>query len=97
MLALRESERRLSTLIANLPGAAYRCRNDKNWTMEFVSEGTRALTGYAPEDFVGSRVAYGSLVHEEDRERCWRSTQEALRTGQPYTMEYRIRTADGVE
>jgi diguanylate cyclase (GGDEF)-like protein/PAS domain S-box-containing protein len=97
MLALRESERRLSTLIASLPGAAYRCRNDKNWTMEFVSEGTRALTGYAPEDFVGSRVAYGSLVHEEDRERCWRSTQEALRTGQPYTMEYRIRTADGVE
>ena len=97
MLALRESERRLSTLIASLPGAAYRCRNDEAWTMEFVSEGTRLLTGYAPEDFTSGRVDYGSLVHEEDRERCWRSTQEALRRREPYTMEYRIRTAKGAE
>ena len=97
MLALRESERRLSTLIASLPGAAYRCRNDENWTMEFVSEGTRALTGYSPEDFTSGRVAYGSLVHETDREACWRSTQEALQQHRPYTMEYRIRTAAGAE
>jgi diguanylate cyclase (GGDEF)-like protein/PAS domain S-box-containing protein len=97
MLDLRESERRLSTLIASLPGAAYRCRNDENWTMEFVSEGTRALTGYSPEDFTSGRVSYGSLVHQDDRDSCWRSTQEALRLRQPYTMEYRIRAADGAE
>jgi diguanylate cyclase (GGDEF)-like protein/PAS domain S-box-containing protein len=97
MLAMRESERRLSTLISSLPGAAYRCRNDEHWTMEFVSEGTRVLTGYAPEEFTSGRVSYGSLMHEEDRERVWRSTQDALRQRQPYTMEYRIRTAQGVE
>jgi diguanylate cyclase (GGDEF)-like protein/PAS domain S-box-containing protein len=97
MRDLRESERRLSTLIASLPGAAYRCLNDENWTMQFVSEGTRALTGYSPEDFTSGRVSYGSLVHEQDRERCWISTQEALRQRLPYTMEYRIRTADGAE
>ncbi len=97
LLALRESERRLSTLIASLPGAAYRCRNDENWTMEFVSEGTRVLTGYAPEDFISGRVSYGSLMHEADRERVWHSTQEALNRHLPYTMEYRIRTAGGVE
>jgi diguanylate cyclase (GGDEF)-like protein/PAS domain S-box-containing protein len=97
MLAMRESERRLSTLISSLPGAAYRCRNDEHWTMEFVSEGTRVLTGYAPEELTSGRVSYGSLMHEEDRERVWRSTQDALRQRQPYTMEYRIRTAQGVE
>jgi diguanylate cyclase (GGDEF)-like protein/PAS domain S-box-containing protein len=97
MRALRESERRLSTLISSLPGAAYRCRNDANWTMEFVSEGTRALTGHAPEDFTSGRVSYGSLMHEDDRDQVWRSTQDALRHGLPYTMEYRIRTAQGVE
>ena len=97
MLALRESERRLSTLIASLPGVAYRCRNDENWTMEFVSEGTRALTGYAPEDFTSGRVSYGRLMHEADRERVWSATQEALRLHRSYTIEYRIRTAGGTE
>jgi diguanylate cyclase (GGDEF)-like protein/PAS domain S-box-containing protein len=95
LLALRESERRLSALISSLPGAAYRCRNDEHWTMEFVSEGTVALTGYRPEDFTGGRVAYADLVRAEDRERCWRATQEALRNRAQYTMEYRIRTAAG--
>ncbi len=38
--ALRESERKLSNWMGNLPGMAYRCRNDRNWTMEFLSEGS---------------------------------------------------------
>jgi len=49
--ALFESQRRLETLMGNLPGMAYRCRNDRDWTMEFMSVGVRALTGHAPEDF----------------------------------------------
>ena len=60
MRALQENERRLSALFSNLPGMAYRCRNDANWTSEFVSEGARALTGYAPEDFVSGRVTLRS-------------------------------------
>ena len=50
--SLRESERMLSTLIGNLPGMAYRCLNDENWTMEFISEGSHDLTGYAPADLI---------------------------------------------
>ncbi len=41
--SLRESQRMLSTLIGNLPGMAYRCLNDENWTMEFISEGSHDL------------------------------------------------------
>ena len=37
--ALSENERRLSTLMFNLPGMAYRCINDQEWTMEYISEG----------------------------------------------------------
>ena len=40
-IALRESERKLSYLMANLPGMAYRRLADEGWTMQFVSQGWR--------------------------------------------------------
>jgi PAS domain-containing protein len=54
--ALREQERSMATLFSNLPGMAYRCRNDGFWTMEFVSAGCRDLTGYEPDALLGNRV-----------------------------------------
>ena len=52
---MQERQRVLSTLMSNLPGMAYRCRNDQNWTMEFISEGSLELTGYAPSDLINNR------------------------------------------
>ncbi|MCO6438662.1 MAG: PAS domain S-box protein [Phycisphaerae bacterium] len=95
---LRESERALSTLLSNLPGMAYRCRNDADWTMEFVSEGCAELTGYAAEAIVENRlVAYADVIHEEDRQLVWNAVQQGVDRRQPFRMTYRIRTAEGVE
>jgi len=96
--ALRESRRVYETLLSNLPGIAYRCRNDRAWTMEFISQGCRALTGYPAEDLVGNRrLAFADLIHEEDRERVWNDVQAAVEARQPYRLIYRIRAADGAE
>lgn len=92
------SEHRLSNLLDNLPGMVYRCRNDSLWTMEFVSEGCRELTGYAPADLVNNRtVAYGELIHPDDRASVWAAVQMALREERQFQITYRIRTKEREE
>jgi len=94
--ALRESQRMLATLMSNLPGMAYRCRPDEHWTMEFVSEGCRGLTGYAPADLVGNcKVAFADLIEPEDLELVRREVNEGVTAGRSFRITYRIRAADG--
>ena len=92
--ALQESQRQLSTLMSNLPGMAYRCKNDPNWTMEFVSNGCLPLTGYKSEELVGnSRLSYAEIIHPEDRQMVWETVQAGLETQQNFQLLYRIITA----
>ncbi len=95
---LKESQRSLSTLMSNLPGMAYRCRNDKNWTMEFISEGCFDLTGYQQEELVNnSKISFSELIHEDDGQQVWDDVQAALEKKEPFQLLYRITTRDGDE
>ena len=94
---LNEHRRLLVSLLDSLPGMAYRCRFDENWTMELVSGGCLALTGYAAIDLIGNRtVCYASLIHPEDRERVFRVIDQTPR-GAPFVLEYRIVRGSGEE
>jgi len=95
---LEAGRRRLTTLMSNLPGMAYRCLNQPDWPMEFVSEGAFELTGYRPEELIESRVvAYGDLIHPDDRQRVWETVQEGVQAHRYYEIEYRILDAEGQE
>lgn len=94
--ALQESQRQLATLVDNLPGAAYRCANDPQWSMEYISGGIEGLTGYPCADFLGNRVrSYESVIHPEDRQAVWESVQGGIAARAPYQMEYRLLSAAG--
>lgn len=96
--ALRETERQLSTLVGNLPaGFAYRCRNDRDWTMEFITAGSQTLLGCAAADLTSGRVVYSALIHPEDRERVWQEIQAAVAVPRSYQLEYRIVTGQQQE
>ncbi|NKN32292.1 sensor domain-containing diguanylate cyclase [Marichromatium bheemlicum] len=96
--ALVEHERQLATLMANLPGMAYRCRDTTHWTMQFASQGCRRLTGYAPEDFIDShRLTFAAIIHPEDRQTLAIEIARAQTERRPFAVEYRIRHKDGRE
>lgn len=94
--ALEESERSKSVLISNLPGMAYRCRIDKDWTMEFVSEGCKALTGYEPQDFINSKkLPFNEIIATEYRQMLWTKWQQNISELSSVKLEYEIFTASG--
>ena len=94
--SLLESERRISTLMANLPGLAYRCKNDKDWTMEFVSQGCFDITGYQPDDLINNRkLSFNSLIAPEYQDIVWKQWQNAISAKRSYTGEYQVITSDG--
>ncbi len=96
--AQRETERTLSTLLGNIPGMAYRCRYDRDWTMEIVSDGCRALTGYAPADLIENHtLSYAELIHPADQEMVARNVETALVENRSFHLVYRIKTASGEE
>ena len=96
--SLHESQRRLETLVANLPGMAYRCVNDTNWTMTYVSDGCESVTGYKREDLENNtRIPYADLIHIDDREPLWAKCQKSLDARMPCMNEYRIVDAHGNE
>ena len=97
---LRESQRSLRTLLSNLPGVAYRRRHNNagEWEMEFVSEGSFALSGYHPADLIGPhRLDPATITHPDDRPRILGEIEAAVAKDEPYQVTYRMRAADGSE
>lgn len=94
----QQSQTILTTLLMNLPGMAYRCRPDRNRTMEYASEGCYELTGYLPVDLIENKnVSFGQLIHPEERSSAWNGIETALQEGKSFDVVYRIVTKDGEE
>lgn len=94
---LRERERFLSTLVSNLPGVAYRRRNEPGWPMEYISQGCQELTGYDAEQIMADAPHFNAIVHPEDHDRVYAEVDAAMAERRPFRTEYRILRADGRE
>ncbi len=94
--ALHESERSKSVVLSHLPGLAYRCNYDSEWTMQYVSKGCFYLTGYAPESLLYNRdLSYNDLISPEYRETLFNEWVRILSNKLPFKHEYEIITAAG--
>lgn len=96
--ALTKSEEQFRTLVSNIPGITYRCMNDKNWTMIYMSSDVDGVTGYPASDFIDNSVrSFESIIHREDTAAVELAIGEALSHDKPWEIEYRILNRDGSE
>lgn len=86
----------LRRLLGHLPGIVYRCALDDQWTMEFVSAGCRALTGFEPSELHRNRaVSFAELIHPDDREAVRVAVDKAISSHRSFSVTYRIERKDG--
>ncbi|MFA5762824.1 MAG: EAL domain-containing protein [Bacilli bacterium] len=93
---LIESERSKSVLLSHIPGLAYRCLNDRNWTMLYVSSGSKELTGYESDCFINNRdLSYNSIVAPPFQKVLWEEWKRVIKKKQKFRYAYQIITKSG--
>ncbi|HHV11159.1 MAG TPA: EAL domain-containing protein [Clostridiales bacterium] len=93
---LHQSERHKSAFLENLPGMAYRCNYDRDWTMQYVSRGCIELTGYKPESILNSReLSFNDIILPRYRDYLWDKWNLILKEEKQLKEEYEIQTASG--
>jgi diguanylate cyclase (GGDEF)-like protein/PAS domain S-box-containing protein len=86
----------LSMLMSNLKGMVYCCLLDENWTMVFVSDGCKGLTGFDAEALLfNQQITYEALTFEDDRAWVRDRIEGVVKNGEHFDLEYRILHADG--
>ena len=85
----------LPALLPELPALAYRCR-DPEGPPAFVGDGCVEVTGYEPRMLESGAVRWREdVVHPADRDRVREAVATGLSLEDEFSVEYRIRTADG--
>ncbi|MEE8316167.1 MAG: PAS domain S-box protein, partial [Syntrophobacteria bacterium] len=90
---LRESETRYRLLINNMPSIVY--RGYKDWSVDFMDEKVRSLTGYSMEEFNSRKKKWSEVIIGSDLETAKKAFIQALKTNKSYVREYRIETKGG--
>ncbi len=86
---IKDKEQQYRTLISNISSVTFRCLNNEDWTMVFISDAVEQLTGYVADDFVlNNKRSYNSLVHPDDIANV--RLHNSQTAPKDYTIEYRI-------
>ncbi|MHC4241981.1 MAG: PAS domain S-box protein, partial [Planctomycetota bacterium] len=92
--ALKESEEKYRSLIANIPDVVW--TTDQNGQTTFISSNIEKVYGYTPEDIYeeGERLWFGR-IHPDDVERVKKAFEAVFEEEVQLDVEYRIRRKDG--
>ena len=92
--ALMVSEAQYRSVIEQIPAVIYTETPDFERTLAYVSPFVETLLGFPPEEFLATRGLWTRCIHPDDRERVHGATDNAKVTREPYSLEYRLISAD---
>jgi PAS domain S-box-containing protein len=94
--ALRHKESQLRALIENSPAVTFRCLNDSNWTMLFISPSIKELSGFSADEFTANKIrSFANLIHPEDRSKVESEITSSMTNQNSYNLKFRIVTSKG--
>jgi len=89
----RISEQKVLLSLFDLGDAVlFKWKNDKHWSVEYVSKSVEKLMGYSTKQFLDATVTYAECIHKDDMERVTQEVNEALEkklyffTHEPYRV-----------
>jgi len=96
-LEIKESEEKLLSMLSNIPGAVYRCQADSDFTMLFISDEIKKITGYPPADFIGESpvLKLADLIDPADMETIMLEVVKCIENHTAHTVEYRLKDSEG--
>ena len=98
LLQLEKNSRQLNNVLSNIPGAAYKCKNNKDYDFEYLSNRIIDITGYHPSEFIDEHtITYGQVINEEYRDYVWETIQNSIKDNKTFVLEYKITTKDHLE
>ncbi len=94
--SLKQSEEKFRSLVENIPGVVFRCNQDDDWTMEYISDSVKEITGYPSSDFLNNKIrTFDSIIHPDDRKMVHKSIDNLLYKKKQYSVQYRIVDSSG--
>lgn len=92
---LENKEKFQSFLISNLPGFVYQCAYDKNWTMYYISQGCKEITGYSPEEFLADNPVFNDIIDPNYHQILYNEWERVLKDRAVFEYSYPIITKSG--
>jgi PAS domain S-box-containing protein len=85
-----------TSVLSRISGFLYRCQVDEHYTMMDLTDGVERMLGYPVDELIGNRVrTFPSLMYAEDVKAMDEAIAEALKCKGNWTIEYRLRHANG--
>src|SRR5882724_10368665 len=94
MLARGRVDKRLAALLSitgRMDGFLYRCRNDADYTMLYISEGIQRVSGYLAREVLGNKiVSFTEMIYAEDLDLVNAAVTKGIDGRENWNVVYRV-------